>query len=285
MPKFAPLDGSLLFADLVDFHIANNGSHPIYVYASDRDASSGVTTDITFLEFGRAAHRVAHALRPARHGGEGQVVMLIATIDTLLYHALVAGMLVSGLVASDSLTERRTCLTFIQPFLISPRNSPAAIVNMIRKTRCSRIVTVHSTHQTLMEAIRGEAPDLELTVDEIPALSYAFPKLGCERASDPFSPYPSLALRPDLDSPAIYLHSSGSTGFPKSIPFSHRIQIKWMSHSGSGSAPSSNLHLDRLVSRAHSRLFRHALSTPVGRHVSSFFSHLRADDAALRPVC
>lgn len=102
MPTFAPLDGSLLFADLVNFHIAKNGSHPIYVYAND--APSRGTTDIRFLEFGRAAHRVAHALRPARQGKEGQVVMLIATIDTLLYHALVAGMLVSGLVVSNAVT-------------------------------------------------------------------------------------------------------------------------------------------------------------------------------------
>ena len=63
--------------------------------------------------------------------------MLIATIDTLLYHALVAGMLVSGLVVSDSLTECRTRLTSIWPFLVSPRDSPAAILNMIRKTCCS----------------------------------------------------------------------------------------------------------------------------------------------------
>lgn len=85
-----------------------------------------------------------------------------------------------------------------------------------------------------MDAIQKETPDLELTIDEIPALSYAFPKLGRECETDPFVPYPSPASRPDLDSPAIYLHSSGSTGFPKSIPFSHRIQIKWMSHSKSG---------------------------------------------------
>ena len=46
-------------------------------------------THITFLEFGhgRAAHWVAHALRPERHGREGQVAMLIVTVDTLLYHA------------------------------------------------------------------------------------------------------------------------------------------------------------------------------------------------------
>lgn len=229
MPVFAPLDGSLLFADLVNFHIANNASRPIYVYANDTP-SDGIT-DITFLEFGRAAHRVAHALRPARHGKEGQVVMLIATIDTLLYHALVAGMLVAGLVVSDCLIERRTYLIVIQPFLVSPRNSPAAIMSMIRKTCCSRIVTVHSTHQTLMDAIRREASSLELTIDEIPAPGYAFPKLGRECASDPFVSYPSPTLPPELDCPAIYLHSSGSTGFPKPISFSHRTQIKWMSHS------------------------------------------------------
>lgn len=114
---------------------------------------------------GRAAHRVVHALRPERHDREGQVAMF-------LYHALVAGMLVSGLVVS-SVTERRTGLTFTQPFLVSPRNSRAAFLNLIQKTCYSRIVTVHGTHQTLMGAIWREAPELESTSDEIPALFHS----------------------------------------------------------------------------------------------------------------
>ncbi|KIJ59312.1 hypothetical protein HYDPIDRAFT_33310 [Hydnomerulius pinastri MD-312] len=209
-PVFAPLDCSLLLSDLINFNMEKNASISIYVYANDN--IPGSTTDITFFEFGRAAHRVAHALRPARQGKEGQVVMLIANTDTLLHHAVVAGMSIAGLV----------------PFLVSPRNSAAAIVSMMRQTNCSRIVTVRHAHQSLIDDICRETEDIQLVVDELPILAYAFPKLGREIAFDPFVAYPPSTSRPDLDSPAIYLHSSGSTGFPKPIPHSHRVQIQWM---------------------------------------------------------
>lgn len=98
----------------------------------------------------------------------------------------------------------------------------------MKKTNCSRIVTLHHAHSGLVENIRGEIAGGKLVVDELPMLSYAFPKLGNEVEADPFVPYPAPTSRPDLDSPAIYIHSSGSTGFPKPIRHSHRVQISWL---------------------------------------------------------
>ncbi|KAF9223056.1 putative nonribosomal peptide synthetase [Gyrodon lividus] len=98
---------------------------------------------------------------------------------------------------------------------------------MMKKTNCSRIVTLHHAHESLIDGIRGEVSGGELIFDELPTLGYAFPKLGNEVESDPFHPYPS-GLRPDLDNPAIYIHSSGSTGFPKPIAHSYKVQIHWM---------------------------------------------------------
>ncbi|KIJ58231.1 hypothetical protein HYDPIDRAFT_34379 [Hydnomerulius pinastri MD-312] len=213
-PEHPPLDGSLLLSDLINFHMQKNPTFPIWLYSDDKVA--GNTTEITFLELGRAAHRVAHALRPARRGAEGQVVMLIAHTDTILHHAIVAGMSIAGLV----------------PFLVSPRNSAAAVADMMRKTGCSRIVTLHHAHQRLIDDIREEITGLELTVEELPTMAYAFPKLGHELEADPFEPYDPPATRPDLDKPAIYIHSSGSTGFPKPIAHSYRVQIHWMTQPG-----------------------------------------------------
>ncbi|KAF9223036.1 acetyl-CoA synthetase-like protein [Gyrodon lividus] len=187
-----------------------NPTLPIFVYADDQSLHG--TTEITFLEFGRAAHRIAHALRPARQGDEGQVVMLIANTDTILHHAAVAGMSIAGLV----------------PFLVSPRNSAAAVANMMTKTNCSRIVTLHHAHQSLIDGIRGDGSRGGLIFDELPTLGYAFPRLGNEVESDPFDAYPPPGSRPDLDKPAIYIHSSGSTGFPKPIAHSYKVQIHWM---------------------------------------------------------
>jgi acyl-coenzyme A synthetase/AMP-(fatty) acid ligase len=99
---------------------------------------------------------------------------------------------------------------------------------MMKKTNCSRIVTLHHAHNALVENIRKEIPGRQLVVDELPTPSYyAFPKLGSEIEADPFVPYPVPASRPDLDSPAIYFHSSGSTGFPKPILHTHIVQASW----------------------------------------------------------
>ncbi|KAF9238227.1 acetyl-CoA synthetase-like protein [Melanogaster broomeanus] len=209
VPEGPPLDGSLLFSDLINFHMQKNPTFPIFIYADDQ-APNG-TTEITFLEFGRAAHRIAHVLRPAHQGEVGQVVMLIANTDTILYHAALAGMSLAGLV----------------PFLVSPRNSAAAVADMMKKTNCSRIVTLHHAHRNLMESIQEEISVHDLIFDELPTLPYAFPKLGHEVESDPFDPYPPVP-RPDLDKPAIYVHSSGSTGFPKPIAHSYKVQIHWL---------------------------------------------------------
>ncbi|KAF9232860.1 putative nonribosomal peptide synthetase [Melanogaster broomeanus] len=95
---------------------------------------------------------------------------------------------------------------------------------MTKKTNCSWIVTLHHAHPSLMEDIWEEISDHDLIFDELPMLPYAFPNLGNEVKSDPFDPYPPVSCQ-DLDKPTIYLHSSGSTGFPKPIVHSYKVQI------------------------------------------------------------
>lgn len=75
----------------------NNPTLPMWVYPNDHGIA-----EITFLEFGRAAHRIANTLRPGRTGDDGQVVILIANTDTILHQAVVAGMSIAGLVVSAS---------------------------------------------------------------------------------------------------------------------------------------------------------------------------------------
>jgi acyl-CoA synthetase (AMP-forming)/AMP-acid ligase II len=208
--EFPPLDYSHLLPDLINFHMERNPSFPTFVYTNE--SVPDTLTEISFLEFGRAAHRVAHALRPSRQGSDGEVVMVIANTDTILHHAVVAGLSIAGWV----------------PFPASPRNSAAAVVNMMTKTNCSRIVTLDHAHKPLIDGVRREIGGAPLTVYEVPTLRYAFPKLAQEAVTDCFIPYPPAVKRPDLDSPAIYIHSSGSTGFPKAIAHSHRIQIQWL---------------------------------------------------------
>jgi acyl-CoA synthetase (AMP-forming)/AMP-acid ligase II len=94
--EFPPLDYSLLLPDLINFHMERNPSFPAFVYTNE--SVPDTLTEISFLEFGRAAHRVAHALRPSRQGSDGEVVMVIANTDTILHHAVVAGLSIAGWV-------------------------------------------------------------------------------------------------------------------------------------------------------------------------------------------
>ncbi|KIK92302.1 hypothetical protein PAXRUDRAFT_147631 [Paxillus rubicundulus Ve08.2h10] len=212
--ELPPLDCSLLFPDLINFHMERNPTFPMFMYPNEM--VTGATTEISFLEFGRAAHRIAHTLRPSCQDPDGQVVMIIANTDSLLHHAVVAGISIAGLV----------------PFPVSFKNSAATIVNMMKKVNCSRIVTLAHAHRGLINDICLESEGMQLTLDELPTLARAFPKLGNEVAADPFVAYPPPAKRPELHSPAIYVHSSGSTGSPKPIAHSYQFQIHWMTQPG-----------------------------------------------------
>jgi acyl-CoA synthetase (AMP-forming)/AMP-acid ligase II len=70
-------------------------SRIFYVYA--QPASDEITT-ITHLEFGRATHRAAHILRPNREGQDGEVVAVLALSDTVLYHAILVGLMTATLI-------------------------------------------------------------------------------------------------------------------------------------------------------------------------------------------
>ena len=126
----------------------------------------------------------------------------------------------------------RLLFTPYQPFPVSPRNPPAAVINMMKKINTSRIVTLQHAHQTLIDGVREQLENsgLAFTVDEIPTVSYAFPKLGREVEADLFVPYPPSASRPDPNAPLVYVHSSGSTGFPKPIPQSYKFKMNCIAH-------------------------------------------------------
>ncbi|KAJ3740213.1 putative aminoadipate reductase [Lentinula detonsa] len=198
---------------LLQFHYEHNPDQPLYVYSEDGKAT---LTEIRNLEFVRACHRAAHIVRPHRCGPNGEVVAVIAQLDTIAYTAVVAGLMLAGLI----------------PLLISPRNTPAAVVNLLVKTGAHRILTTSVTLQELLQNIKKELtsnnPTYDVTFEEVPGLNDLYPKLGGEVSSDSFEAYSSSD--PGPDDIAIILHSSGSTGFPKPISITYRcIVLSWAS--------------------------------------------------------
>ncbi|KAF4610095.1 hypothetical protein D9613_010628 [Agrocybe pediades] len=213
--KLPPADGTVTLPEAIDFQTQHNPDYPIFVF--NEDGTSEITK-ITYLEYGRACDRVAHRMRPGRRGPEGEIVAVVALSDTLLYHAVSVGLIRAGII----------------PFLMSPRNTAAAIIKMLKETNCHRLLTTQETLKSLISEIKSElardSPGFELHVEEMPPIMEIYPKMGRETKDDPFEEYPKVAVRPPLDNTMLYLHSSGSTGFPKSISETFRIFTHWASY-------------------------------------------------------
>ncbi|KAF8219495.1 putative aminoadipate reductase [Tricholoma matsutake] len=211
-PVNPPVDGSVTIPELLDFHWEHNAELPIYAF--NRDGSDEII-EVSYLEFGRACDRVAHTLRPQRSGEDKQAVAFLALTDTIVYQAVTVGMMRAGLV----------------PFPISPRNTTAAVVNLLQKTSCHRLITTEATLRDLIDGIRAELaandPEFVLVIEDVPSIHELYPKLGHEKTDDPFERYPQPTTRPPIADVVVYLHSSGSTGFPKAIPQTHQSLAHW----------------------------------------------------------
>ncbi|KAK0201032.1 putative aminoadipate reductase [Desarmillaria ectypa] len=205
---YPPLDGSLLLHEFPDFHLHHNPSHPLFVYA---EHDTEFLREISHLEFCRAVHRVAHAVD---HIPRTTPVGVLVLTDTILYHAIFFGLMKAGHT----------------PYLLSPRNSAAATAKLLQDVG-SRHLMASLAFKTLVQEIQFERElesSVNLSVFELPSLDSIFPKLGSETRSDPFTPYVST-MRSLLTDVAFYLHSSGSTGFPKTIPQTQTSILHWCS--------------------------------------------------------
>ncbi|KIK55489.1 hypothetical protein GYMLUDRAFT_99487 [Collybiopsis luxurians FD-317 M1] len=216
---------------LLRFHYERNAEKAIYVYAKDENPNS--LREIKYLEFVRACHRASHIVRPRRTGQDDQVVAIVALMDTIVYTALAAGLMEAGLI----------------PLLISPRNTAAAVVNLLIKSSCHRLLTTQSTLHDLIRKIQTEltSSNHKVVIEEVPALKDLFPKLGTETSKDPFEPYPS-SKHPNPADTAVILHSSGSTGFPKAIPLTYEIILKgWASTPAASQLRIHNLRVGTML--------------------------------------
>jgi hypothetical protein len=99
-PVYPPLDGSVTIPETIEFNWKYNADYPAFVYSEDGND----ITEISNLEFGRACHRAAHALRPGYDTTTRPTVAFIALTDVLLYQAIVIGMMRANLVVRVSIS-------------------------------------------------------------------------------------------------------------------------------------------------------------------------------------
>lgn len=109
-----PVDGSVNILGVIDFNHERNFAHPFFIWSNNNIGAEPHV--ISQGEFARASHRVAHIVRPRGQSVNQEVVAIIASIDTILYIALISGIIRAGLVVSCFIyiaVERPLDLSFV----------------------------------------------------------------------------------------------------------------------------------------------------------------------------
>ena len=110
---YPPLDGTVTVPETIEFHWQHNVDLPALVFHGEGKATNDIT-EITYLEFGRASHRVANVMNHKFPSVTGRpVVAIMALTDTLLYQAISVGLMKSGFIVRILLVVKITSLAEI----------------------------------------------------------------------------------------------------------------------------------------------------------------------------
>ncbi|KAG8771103.1 hypothetical protein FRC12_003863 [Ceratobasidium sp. 428] len=197
-------DGSVPLDAAVDFHLKHNAKH---VFTVLYDVGSRSQTNITYEQLGHAVHCAAHILNPDATIPQGTNLGIFISADTITYITLVLGAIRAGLV----------------PFPISPRTQVEGIAHLFSETHTSRVLVGGGLMiDQLYKQVNGLLKDRDFKLEQItiPGLGDLYPHLGQEpnTTSPAFEPFPTL--KPTTGKSAIViLHSSGSTGLPRAVPY------------------------------------------------------------------
>ncbi|THH14562.1 hypothetical protein EW146_g5781 [Bondarzewia mesenterica] len=200
-----PLDGSLTIPEIYEWQAKHSPNHPVFSYV-DTDHS---IKNLSWGEVVPAMHRAAGIMRKELHDKTaGQsvhkfVVAILAASDSITYCTLVAGLQVAGYIA----------------FPISHRNSPAAVAHLLNKMAVSHVIVSPEYTPLVDEALKLLKQDYASASTPTSSRPPVFEDLY---APGPDSKFDAVTYqKPDWETPAMIIHSSGSTAFPKPIVWTH----------------------------------------------------------------
>ncbi|KAJ4476520.1 hypothetical protein C8R41DRAFT_845764 [Lentinula lateritia] len=209
------LDGSMPLTATYDWHESSTPSHRLFVFSTDDgsirtiywpEAVTAVWTGARLIS--KLTSHIALNRTP--------VVAIVAMSDTISYFTTMMSVM------------RANCIVFP----ISPRNSAQAVAHLISEVNVDHILMGHenSMHGLVNEALT--IVKLTKPTTFVPEVSLA-PLFEDLFVKDPVCNGADLPLlRQGPDDIILYLHSSGSTAFPKPVPwtnyrFSQLALIPW----------------------------------------------------------
>ncbi|KAI0357816.1 acetyl-CoA synthetase-like protein [Trametes cingulata] len=194
--------------ELYDWHAKENPNHPLFIY-HDGEKLEFITYSAANRAIDRAARYVLSGLGPnaaTQSDGKRPTVAILANAYTVTYFCTAIGLIRAGCVA----------------FFISTRNAAAGVADMLKKTgTCQLIVSRDSVLRGVAEDALKLLPEGQIAVRDMPVFEDLFPADGAPK-KEAFEGDVDFPEVHDLQAPAIILHSSGSTGHPKPLPWTHQ---------------------------------------------------------------
>ncbi|OSD00551.1 acetyl-CoA synthetase-like protein [Trametes coccinea BRFM310] len=195
---------------LYDWHATENPNYPLFTY-QDGDVVQFITYSVANRAINRAAHYIAASVGARDATVERPIVAVLANADTITYFCNIIGILRAGCTL----------------FLMSPRNGAEAVADMLQRSRASQLLlTPDVVIRQVAEDALSRLPAGQITMRDMPMFEDLFPSEQA-KSGNSFEWDVQFPDTFDLDSCAIILHSSGSTDYPKLIPWSHRRVTAW----------------------------------------------------------
>lgn len=200
--KPPPLDGSLTVPELFDYNGLHSAKHPLFRYDSPEN---GNFRSITWEEGVAAFHIAGHYFREHINDETPVVVGILANTDSITYFTVLVGIMRLGKI----------------PFPISPRNSVAAIIHLMKSTNSKYLVVSRdATLQKFADVVcRASAADERIVTISMPRFTDLY-------SSELRSYQPLPPVRPEWSQTAVILHSSGTTRFPSPIYTTQMILLQ-----------------------------------------------------------